>query len=228
VRGLTGDPEATPLQFGRPVQGKDGPAGRLADIVVDPEARRVTHLVVEDEDGIARLVPAKFLVPGRLRDRVVVLSFSKADVTAFDSIRSFVQVGLDRFPRDNGSTAIGVEDTLLVPSFGAAEFGGYGGGLDESYGITYDRIPAGSVELRRASLVVAADGRDVGHVDGFLVKDGDITHIVLQSQYRWWTRPLAIAIESVDTIETDRITVALPKDAVAAARGPRSRWLPFA
>jgi hypothetical protein len=116
---------------------------------------------------------------------------------------------------------------MMVSSFGAAELGGYGGGLEEGYGITYDRIPAGSAELRRASMVVTADGQGVGHVDGFLVKDRQLTHVVLQGHYRWWTRPLAIGIDSVEAIETDRITVALSKDAVEAFRGARSRWLPF-
>ena len=227
MRRLTSDPEATPLQLGRPVHGSDGPAGRLADIVLEPEERRVTHLVVEDEDGIARLVPATFLLPGGMRDRAVFVSCTSADVAACDSIRSFVHVGLDRYPKDNESTDIGVEDTMVLPSFGAAEFGGYGGGVEEGYGITYDRIPPGSAELRRASLVITADGRDVGHVDGFLVKGRQVTHVVLQGHYRWWTRPLAIAIDSVETIETDRITVALSKDAVDAFRGARSRWRPF-
>ena len=38
----------------------------------------------------------------------------------------------------------------------------------------------------------------------------------------------AIPIESVTTIETDRITVALPEDVESALRGASSHWLPFA
>ena len=38
------------LELGSPVNCTDGPFGELADVVVDPTKRRVTHLVV-DPDG---------------------------------------------------------------------------------------------------------------------------------------------------------------------------------
>ncbi len=38
---------------------------------------------------------------------------------------------------------------------------------------TYDRIPAGAAEIRRASEDVSVDGHVIGHVDGFLVDPND-------------------------------------------------------
>src|SRR6478672_6727055 len=47
------------LELGSPVNCTDGPFGELADIVIDPTKRRVTHLVVapDGDHGKAKLVP---------------------------------------------------------------------------------------------------------------------------------------------------------------------------
>jgi sporulation protein YlmC with PRC-barrel domain len=217
----------TPLQLGRPVRCRDGTVGRLADVVIEPDGRRVTHLVVEDRDGAARLVPARLLVQRRSRNRTVELSCSSAEVGACESIRSFAYVGLDEFPRGDAQTDIGIEEMLVLPTLGAAEFGDYAGDAGAGYGVVYDRIPSGSAELRRASRVVSVDGRELGTVDGFLVADGRTTHVVLQTGRHGRPGAPAIPIEAVETIETDRVTVRLPKPAAGAVRGVRSRWLPL-
>jgi hypothetical protein len=205
VRDLSGArPEAQetmPLTFEAPVRAADGPAGRLTDVVVDPGARSVTHLVVEGPDGQARLVPAEHLVPGRAPDGAVVLSCSSAEVADCESIRSFSLVGPEQFPHGDERADIGVEDMQVIPSFGAAEFGLYAGDIGSGYGVTYDRIPTGSAELRRGSAVVSAGGEVIGELSGLLVANGRLTDVVLR-------RADAIPIGSVTAIETDRITVA--------------------
>lgn len=200
--------EATPLPLGAPVRASDGPVGRLTDVVVDPKERRVTHLVVEDDDGDARLVPATFLVPGHAPDRAVVLSCGGADVAACDSIRSFSLVGPEDFPHGDERADIGVEDMQVIPSFGAAGFGDYAVDFVSGYGITYDRIPTGSAELRRGSAVVSAGGDETGDLSGLLVVDGRLTHMVLQHPLASHAESDTIPIDSVAMIETDRITLA--------------------
>lgn len=206
----TNEPETMPLQLGRPVWCSDGPAGRLSDVVVDPAARRLTHLVVEDQDGEARLVPAGFLAGRRDTGHSVFLSCSTADVAACEAIRSFSVVGLEEFPAGDGQTDIGVEEVMALPSLGATEFGDYAGDLGGGYGITYDRIPSRSAELRRGSTVVSVDGDEIGNVDGFLVAGERLTHVVLQHTRLSHLGAAAVPIESVASIETDRITVTLP------------------
>lgn len=193
--------ETTPLPFEAPVRAIDGSAGRLTDVVVDPKERSVTHLVVEGRDGEARLVPSSHLVSGRAPDGAVVLSCSSAQVTECDSIRSFSLVGPESFPHGDERADIGVEDLQVIPSFGAAEFGLYGGDLGGGLSVTYDRIPTGSAELRRGSPVVSAGGDAIGELSGLVVAEGRLTEVVLQ-------RAEAIPIGSVTAIETDRITVA--------------------
>ena len=47
------------LDLGQSVRCTDEPFGKLADVVIDPVAKQVTHLVVEpqQDDDVARLVP---------------------------------------------------------------------------------------------------------------------------------------------------------------------------
>jgi sporulation protein YlmC with PRC-barrel domain len=230
VRGLRRRAaEATPLKLGRPVWCSDGLVGHLADVVVEPQERRLTHLVVEEEEGIARLVPAELLLPKPTRNLNVVLSCTQAEVHACKSIRGFDYLGVGGgLPTDDERSDIGVEETILMPGMGAVEFGGYAGDLDMSYGVTYDRTPSGSAELRRTSTVLSIDGTVVGHVDGFLVEDGRMTHVVLQSGgHIFKSRQLAIPVEAVESIETDRITLSMSRDAVESFRGDRSTRRPF-
>lgn len=218
--------ETTPLPLGWPVLGSDGPLGRLTDVVVEPGERRVTHLIVEDRQGDARLVPVDRLVQGRPPGRVVVLSCSGDDLAALDSIRSFSILSASEPARGGEDTDVGVEDVVVVPGFGGA--GLYGGELVSGYELIYDLIPAGSAELRHESAVVSLGGDEIGRVDGFLVAGNRLTHVVLQRTHLTDKGAAAIPIDSVTAIETDRITVALREDAESAVRGASSHWLPFA
>jgi hypothetical protein len=204
--------ETTPLQLGLPVRCTDGRVGSLSDLVIDPNERRVSHIVVEAPNGTARLVPADLLVQGPAPGQAVFLSCSIEDVSSRATIRSFSYVGLDEFPRNDDRSDIGVEDMQIVPSFGAAEFGDLGADLWASYAVTYDRIPPGSAELRRGSIAVSVDGDAIGVVDGFLVAGDRLTHVVLRHTRLTGARPATIPIDSVAAIETDRITMASPED----------------
>jgi hypothetical protein len=205
--------ETTPLQFGRPVEGSDGEVGRLTDVVVEPNERRVTHLVVEDPAGKARLVPAELLVRGREPDGPVVLSCSSADIAACASIRSFSYVDFGgEPPSKSDGTDVGVEDVLVMPSFGALGFGDYTGDFGGSYGVTYDSIPTGSAELRRDSLVVSESQEMLGTVDGLLVDGERLTHVVMQRAHAKDRTGVAIPVDSVIALDTDCVTVAPPTD----------------
>ena len=217
--GLSRDPETTPLQLGRPVQCNDGVVGQLADVVLEPRQRRLTHLVVEEPEGRARLVPAHLLAQIHTRDLTVVLACTKADVLACESIRS-------SFCRPSAtcrSCRGVVRWSVLLNATLGGELTPYSGDLEESYGVTYDRIPTGSAELRRTSPVASADGHDVGHVDGLLLAGEPVTHVVLQTGHHFGTRPLAIPVDAVESIETDRVTLSMSKDAVDSLRRESSR-----
>lgn len=221
----TAAPEPTRLRLGGPVQCRDGKAGRLADVVIEPQDRRVTHLVVEDRGGEARLVPVDLLEHER-KGRAASLSCSKADLEAFEPIRSFAYMGVEEGPKDNGQADIGVEDMIPLPSLGDLELGAYTAGFEDSYGVTYDRIPHGSAELRRASSVVSADGDEIGHVEGLLLVGTRVTDVVVEGELPR-TRAVAVPIDSIEAIETDRITVRVSQEVLHSLPTLRTRRFPF-
>ena len=92
-----------------------------------------------------------------------------------------------------------------MPGFGAAEFGDFWG----NYAVTYDRIPPGSAELRRGSVAAAAEGDEIGEVDGFLLAGTRLTHVLLHHTRLSDTGTATLPIESVTALETDRLTVSL-------------------
>ena len=159
------------VQLGAPVRCADGEPMRLADVVVDPATRRLTHLVVDTGDGQARLVPAEAVAHDRTQRREVALTCTAEDVRSFDPVREVAYVGLDGYPELEGRTDVGVQDTFVLTSPGAVELGGYAGDADATVGVAYDVIPSGEAELRRESTVLSSDGEEVGHVDGFLLRD---------------------------------------------------------
>jgi hypothetical protein len=206
----------TPLHFGRSVEGSDGRLGQLTDVVVGRNERRLTHLVVEDVAGKARLVPAELLVHERESDGSVVLSCSSSDLAACDSIRSFSYVGFGADPPNKSEgTDIGVEDIVAMPDVGALAFADYAGGLDGAYGMTYDSIPAGSAELRRDSIVVTESQEMIGNVDGLLVDGTRLTHVLLRRPHRGEPDTTPIPVDSVVGIDTDCVTVTGSADAAA-------------
>ena len=51
----------TPLTIGADVSCTDGVCGKLSRLVIDPRARTVTHLVVNDRQFQGRLVPLNLI-----------------------------------------------------------------------------------------------------------------------------------------------------------------------
>ena len=94
------------------------------------------------------------------------------------------------------------------------------------FGMTYDRIPKGEIEIRRNSSVSSQDGHDLGPVDGFMVADdGQITHLVLRRGHLWGEREITVPIAAVARVRTDAVTLALTKDAVGELPSiPVRRW----
>jgi sporulation protein YlmC with PRC-barrel domain len=215
------------LQLGAPVRCADGAGGEVADVVIEPGSRRLTHLVVQTEDGQALLVPVELVGPNAPGRREVVLTCTVEELRAHESIREFAYLRFDEFPDADETSAVGIEDTIVLPSYNTGELGGYPGDIDPEVGITYDRIPRGEVELRRSSPVLCAEGEEVGHIDGFLVREGRVTHVVLEHGHLWGTRAVTIPVDAVEKIETDGVTLRLSKAEIGELPTVRSLRLPF-
>jgi sporulation protein YlmC with PRC-barrel domain len=203
------------LELDKPVLCEDKEVGQLADLVVDPIAKRVTHLVVKPEHGpgSSHLVPIELVEPDE-QVGGIVLTCSTEELEGLPHVQEFSYVRTEELPTDDPDWDVGVKDVLALPYYDAT---GLVGPVDTitDVGVAYDRVPKGEVEVRRASPVIAADGHYIGDVDGFLVDDTDhITHFVLERGHLWGRREVTVPIGAVESVESDSVKLSLSKDQV--------------
>jgi sporulation protein YlmC with PRC-barrel domain len=214
------------LELGKSVRAHDGDVvGELADIVIDPVQKRVTHLVVKPHDGPgeAHLVPVELAGPGD-DGTEIVLRCTAEEARGMPNVETFAYLRLGgEAPVSDPDWDVGVTTVLAQPYY---ESPGYAGPFAQEYGMVYDRVPKGEVEVRRASSVLTADGRYVGQVDGFLVDDEDhITHFVLERGHLWGRREVTVPIGAVTKFESDTVTVGLSMDEIGELPAHRvHRW----
>ena len=199
------------LRLDSHVKTTDGLSGTLADVVLDPVKRAVTHVVVRagDPDPAARLVPLQLVVGA---GDALSLKCTAAQLEQLESIQGYAYLPVDERPAPDSEWDVGVEDVVMMPSYQGADLGVYTAEIDPNVGVTYDRVPKGEVEIRRASVVASSDEHELGAVDAVVVEDGRITHVVVDHGHLWWHHAVTVPIESVATLETNAIGLALTKD----------------
>src|SRR6187397_2693904 len=142
------------LELGKPIRCTDGAFGELADVIVDPTTKRVTHLVAQPHklDGVSRLVPIELADPGEDGEGLTLgCTIDEAEQLSPVQEQAFLRLG--EHPVSDPDWDVGVQDVLAMPYY-AGEYGASAGELD-SYGVAYHRVPKGEVEIRRSSTVSA-------------------------------------------------------------------------
>lgn len=210
------------FDLGTPVLCSDGPAGELADIVIDPRSRRVTHLVVEPHDrhDLARLVPAGRAQASDEASASISLDCTVADINQLEPLRKLAYLRLGESPEDDPGSDIGIEDISAPPSYQSIGLDGLGVGTqaidyDPHVMLGYDRIPKDHVEVRRQSAVTSSAGDHVGHVVGVIVDpEEQIGQLVFEHGHLWGKREVAVPLAGVSRIQTDEVTLSLSRDQV--------------
>lgn len=208
------------LRLGEPVSALDGPFGELADIVIDPHSRVVTHVVIEPRHHHyqARLVPIGLVSADGDRiqvdldsDRLRLLE----RVVDIDYLRMTDPITVD------GNWDIGTEDVLAMPySWGSTAMTSYD---DSAAMIQWDRVPKGECEVRRSSAVLVDGGQCIGHVAGF-VADGDhLTGVVVERGHPGLAHHTLVPMGSVARVSNDH--VALDMDAATFKALPKAAGL---
>ena len=200
------------LKLGVPVNCADGRFGQLADLVIDPTRRSVTHLVVQPDDGARRLVPQELAAAGG--GGGISLSCSTDEARKLPSVQEFEYLRMGETHADDPEWDVGIEDVLAMPYYSSSDLAMDPAFVDDSMARTYDRVPKGEVEIRRTSAVYSTDGHHLGHVDGFVVDGEDITHFVLERGHMWGKRDVTIPIGAVGEVANDTVTLSLTKDEV--------------
>ena len=155
------------LEIGARVDCSDCTFGELANVVIDPTTKRLTHLVVkaQREPWVERLVPVELADPGDGTRRRVTLRATAEEVDSLPRVQEVAYLQLGGFPPDDPDWDIGIQEVYALPHY--PEYDLQPASLD--FPVRYDRIPKGEVEFRRESGVYSVEGHHLGHVDGFLV-----------------------------------------------------------
>lgn len=213
------------LELGKPVRSKDREVvGELADVIIDPVEKRVTHLVVKPHHGHgeSHLVSVELAVPDDDSPEIS-LRCNREEVRQLPNVEDFAYLRLGEPVVSDPEWDVGVTNVLALPYYDSGL--GYAGAFDANAGVFYDRIPKGEVEIRRSSSVVTADGEYVGDVDGFLVEHEHITHFVLERGHLWGRREVTVPIGSVTRVESDTVTVGLSREEIGALPARKvHRW----
>ncbi len=210
------------LQLGKEVCCSDGDARELADVVIDPATRSVTHLVVRPRDrpDLARLVEVDRARGGEQADTPIELDYTAAQLDQLDPVHTAKFLRIGEQPDADPDWDVGIEEITSMPYYGGFGPGGIEAGIgptdyDPHITASYDRVPKGEVEIRRGSEVTSSDGERVGHVDGFVIDERHrITHFLLEHGHLWGKREIMVGVDAVARLENDEVLLTLTKDEV--------------
>lgn len=183
----------------------DGSGGHTTRLVLDPEKRKITHLVVKS--GLfaeERLVPIELVDDSTASE--IWLSCTKDDLKQMPPFvrNEVIQPGefSNSYPRD----------FLVTPSAVVQQ---------RPVTIKREQIPEGEVALDRGASVNALDGH-IGHVSEFLVIPPEhvISHLVAEEGHFWDKRPVAIPVSEIDHMDKDGVYLKITKDIVEALPVP--------
>jgi sporulation protein YlmC with PRC-barrel domain len=209
-----------PFRIGADASCSDGACGQVSRIIVEPSAREVTHLVIDQKNrnGLGRLVPIDLVdaASGQIRLRCTLAEFQALRPA------QETEVVPDLDPT-------GTQDSQQDPSrrggfvpLSPGGFGAFGVGSvrgpdrpEAPQEVTVDSVPAGEVEVHRETSVCATDG-EIGQVQGLVVEPGGrlVTHVLLQEGHAWGRKEVAVPISAVTKIATLLIQLSLTKHQV--------------
>jgi hypothetical protein len=181
------------------VNCSDGPAGQCTSVIIQPNIKKITHLVVRGE---------KFL------DNDYLISLDHVvESTPEKILLNCSQEELEKMPVFN--------TTEFIPS----DVTGYTGGpymmwpyyapMAPYVTIEKEHIPADELVMRRGARVEATDG-DVGRVDEFLINptNDSISHLVMREGHFWDKKTITIPVSKIDHYEDDTVYLKMDKEEI--------------
>jgi hypothetical protein len=188
--------QETEFAIGTRASCSDGDCGELRRIIIHPDARTVTHLVIEPRHGShpGRLVPVDLVdaAGGEIRLHCTIAEFENLDPADEEDLVEGAGLGIGGMP---GGPPAGIPGPVQV--------------------VVEDVVPVGEAEVCPGDPVHAVDG-EIGAVQGFLVSpdDNQVTHVLLKEGHLWGRKKVAIPITAVTGSEDGIINVNLTKKQV--------------
>jgi sporulation protein YlmC with PRC-barrel domain len=209
--------QTMPFRIGVGASCADGACGQVSRIIVNPVARKVTHLAVGPKHryGPGRLVPVDLVdaTPGQIRLRCTLAEFR----TLRPAQETEVVPDLDPTGHGHpGSAPNQVKRVLsLIGPYLRIRGARDPGEPEALHEVTVDSVPPGEVDIRRELTVCATDG-EIGQVQGLVVEPGGhlVTHVLLQEGHMRGRKEVAIPIGAVTKIGTLLIRLSLTRHQV--------------
>ena len=193
----------TQFVLGTTARCSDGVCGMIRRMILDPDTRTVTHLVIGPRHWSAdvRLVPLALVdaTAGEISVRCTMAEFGR--LAPAEEVEVVDDIGFD-------------------PGMGI----GMGvGALPQA--IIDDTVPPGETDLAPHERVHATDG-EIGQIEGFVVNRDDhkVTHLLLKEGHLWGRKEVAIPVSAVASMENG-IRLNITKQEVEDLP-PRNRPLP--
>ena len=214
----------TPYVIGSEVYCADAEqaCGRLSRVVIDPVARELTHLVVEPahHPEQSRLVHAGLVEQDAGAEAGTIRL--RCDAAVFENLE--LAQSTEFLPAATDELGYPADSSMWMPYYplgmAVGAPGPAGGGLavatamSEPRTVTYERVPAGEVQVRRGQHVHATDG-EIGKVQGLVVDPDDrqITHVLLQEGHLWGKKQVALPIGNITDVR-EAVHLDLSKDEI--------------
>ena len=201
-----------PLRIGADASCSDGACGHVSRIIVNPVAREVTHLVVDQKhrNGPGRFVPIHLVdaTAGQLRLRCTLAEFQALQPAQETEVVPDLDPSGHQDPRPSVNFLTVSPGVFLPGARGPRR-------PDAPQKVTVDSVPFGEVDIRRELTVCATDG-EIGQVQGLVVEPGGhhVTHLLLQEGHRWGSKEVAVPIGAVTKVGTLLIHLSLTKHQV--------------
>jgi sporulation protein YlmC with PRC-barrel domain len=197
-----------PFRIGADASCSDGPCGHVSRIILNPVAREVTYLVVDQKhrNGPGRHVPVDLVeaTTGQLRLRCTLAEFQALQPAQETEVVRDLDPTTPKPPRS----------VNFLPQYPGLLRGDDRGPRrpQAPQKVTVDSVPSGEVDIRRELTVYATDG-EIGQVQGLVVEPGGhcVTHVLLQAGRGWGRKEVAVPIGAVIKIGTLLIRLSLSK-----------------
>ena len=199
------------IDLGAHVSGTDSALGAVADVVLHPVRRRLTHVVVQphEDHAEARLVPIDHISVAE--DGSMASDLSQHEFESLPLVEETDYFRIEDWPHPSEGWTVGTSDVLAMPYYAlgsTTEMGIDDRGMPVL--MSYDLIPAGEVELRRQSEVLDRDAQPVGRLDGFVVNDDDqVSHVVIDRGHLWKHREFTVPVGAAAQVRNDHIKLDL-------------------
>src|SRR5437588_12113735 len=115
-----------------PVHCTDGGFGELADVVIDPRTRRLTHLVVQPRDRHdARLVPIEGARGHLARGKAgVSLGWTIEEVIRLDPVEESAFLEPGELPPADSDWDVGIQEMYPLPEYNSLANQALGAGME--------------------------------------------------------------------------------------------------